>query len=232
MTLEDIRHREQQSHIKIYSEHNIYEEGSWLRKPVKTVVEQLSFLENHPKLTVLDLGCGIGRNAIAIADRFRNTPCHIDCVDILPIAIEKLYHNAEKFQVSQSIHGVISSIDHFSISENQYDLIIAVSSLEHMDSKESFIRKLAEIQAGIKNDGILCIIMNTEIFEIDKRSKMQVPAQFEINFPQEELQTVLQHIFSGWHILKNSVQYQQYDIPRDDHINELHTHVVTFVAKK
>lgn len=88
--LAKIRENEKISHTEIYTSHAIYEEGSWLSKPIKTVKDILPIFCDYKKLSVLDLGCGVGRNAIYIADTFKNIACTIDCVDILPLAIEKL----------------------------------------------------------------------------------------------------------------------------------------------
>ena len=92
--LEQIRESERRSHEDVYTNHALYESGSWLQKPVKTVIELLPYFEKVKELRVLDLGCGVGRNCIAIARHFSHIPCRIDCIDILPLAIEKLNQNA------------------------------------------------------------------------------------------------------------------------------------------
>ena len=51
-------------------------------------------------------------------------------------------------------------------------------------------------------------------------------------FRAEELQNLLDQVFSNWEIIKSSTQEQQYDIPRENRISDLKTNVVTFVARK
>lgn len=46
--------------------------------------------------------------------------------------------------------------------------MIAESSLEHMGSKDSLKRKLSEIREGIRSNGIVCFIINSEVMEIEK----------------------------------------------------------------
>ena len=230
--LQQIRHREKQSHIAAYSGDMLYKQGSWLSKPVKTVLDLLPNFDGYSSLHVLDLGCGVGRNCIAIAKHFQTIPCFIDCVDILELAIEKLKKYAEDFAVSEKINGTVMPIEDYRIAENHYDLVLAISALEHVDSEESFVSKLTEIRDGIRHNGIVCLVVNTNVREYDKVSGAPVPAQFEVNLPTDKMQELLACTFAGWEILKNNVCQQQYDIPREHGIHDLHTSVVTLAAKK
>lgn len=230
--LEQIRESERKSHIEMYSSEELFSEGSWLRKPIKTVQKLIPLFRGYRELNVLDLGCGVGRNCIAIAQQYRDIACTIDCVDILPLAIEKLMQNARDYGVEQNIRGVVLPIEEYAIRENYYDLIIAVSALEHIDSVESFKNKLAEISLGIRENGIVCLVINSEVTEANKATGETVPAQFEVNLPTEELQNCLKQIFWDWTVIKSTVQEQQYDIPREWGISDLKTRVVSFVARK
>lgn len=230
--LEQIRDSERKSHTEIYTNRELYQEGSWLRKPIKTVMDLMPLFQDYRELHVLDLGCGVGRNCIAIALRFRDIPCAIDCVDILDLAIEKLCANAEKYGVSSVIQGEVCPIEKYPVRENYYDLVLAISALEHIDSRDSFTRKLYEMNTGIRKGGVVCLVINSQVRETDKSTGVDMPAQFEVNLPTEELQGLLQHVFADWTVLKSTVQSQQYDIPREQGMRELCTNVVTFVARK
>lgn len=231
-TLKSIREAEKQSHLETYSTAKLFENGSWLQKPVKTVLDILPFFKNYKELNVLDLGCGVGRNCIPIAQEYKDIVCKIDCIDILDYAIEKLNKNSLNFDVNNEISGIVSSIDEFSIQENHYDFILAVSALEHTDSTESFKNKLAEIRNGMRKGGIVCLIINSEITEKDKETGEKLIPQFEVNLKTEELIDLLKSKFKGWKVIKESVRSQRYDIPRKNCIADLSTDVVTFVAQK
>ncbi len=230
--LEQIRESEKRSHIEMYSNSELYKEGSWLRKPIKTILDIIPLFNGYTELNVLDLGCGVGRNCIAIAQHFRHIPCRIDCVDILDLAIEKLCDNAKELDVASSINGIVLPIEDFRIKENQYDLIIAVSALEHIDSERSFVNKLTEISNGIRKNGIVCLVINSNVKEKDKSTGEEIPAQFEVNMSTEKMQAVLKEKFSGFDVIKETVSAQRYDIPRDGIISNLDTNVVTFVSQK
>lgn len=230
--LTQIRENEKRSHIKIYSNEKLYKTESWLRKPIKTIQDLIPLFKEYTKLKVLDLGCGVGRNCIAIAREYKTIDCVIECVDILDLAINKLYENAMEYGVSLNIHGIVNSIEDYVIKRDEYDLIIAVSALEHMDTKNSFVNKLIEIRDGICQHGIVCLVINSNVMENDKTTGKQMPAQFEINLPTEDIQSMLNEIFGEWTIMKFTVQEQQYDIPRQTGMSELKTSVVSFVARK
>lgn len=232
VNLQSIRESERHSHIELYSSEELYKEGSWLSKPIKTVTDLFPLFEGYKGLHALDLGCGVGRNSIAIAKHFFGIPCRVDCVDILELAIEKLEENAKKFGVGACINGIVCPIEDYNIEDCSYDLIVAVSALEHIDSEKSFVRKLEEMQAGLKLQGVVCLVVNSEVKEQDKETKESLPPQFEVNLPTEELQELLQKTFSGWEVLKSTVREQKYDIPREGCMSELTTNVVTFVARK
>ena len=230
--IKQIRESEKKSHIEMYSTEELYKSESWLKKPIKTVQELIPMFEDYKKINVWDLGCGVGRNSIHIACEYKNVDCTVDCVDILDLAIEKLYANADTHGVSSSIHGVVKSIEEFAIKMDYYDFIMAVSSLEHVESEKDFVNKLVEIKNGICENGIVCLVVNSNVQERDKVTGKPMPAQFEVNLPTEEMQSILCEMFEGWMVLKTTVSEQQYDIPREHGVNELKTSVVTFVAKK
>lgn len=229
--LKSIRDAEKESHLEVYSTANLFESGSWLQKPVKTVTDLIPCFKDYNQIKILDLGCGVGRNCIPFAQEYKNK-CRIDCVDILDFAIEKLNQNSTNYNVTNEINGIVATIDDFQIENNSYDLIIAVSALEHVDGIESFKSKLREISKGTKENGIVCLIINSQITETDKANGQKLIPQFEVNLKTEELIELLNKSFCGWEVLKSTVRSQRYDIPRGNIISDLTTDVLTFVAKK
>lgn len=231
-TIAQIRDQEKLSHEAFYESSDLYQDGSWLRKPVKTVLELFPHFQQYPSLRVLDLGCGVGRNCLAIAQHFQDIPCSIDCLDILELAIKKLTSYAQQHGLSQNIQGIVGSIDDFPILENTYDWILAVSALEHVHSQACLRDKLLEIRSGIRPNGVVCLIMNSEVKEMEVPSGKVCPASFEVNLSSSGLLDLLESVFYGWKIQKQTIRSQTYEIPRGQQMHKLTTNVVTFVAVK
>jgi len=227
-----IRQAEAASHTDAYSSHALFTPGSWLAKPVKTVMDVLPLFEGYTGFRALDLGSGVGRNCIPLAQYFSNIPCRVDCVDILPLAVDKLRENARQYGVADSIRAMVSPIDDFEITPDGYDLILAVSALEHVASQAVFAKKLTEICSGLRSGGVACLIVNSGVVEHDKLTGKEVPPQFEVNLPTDEMEGLLQEAFSGWQIIKHTTVYQKYDIPRQWGISALETDVVTYVVRR
>ena len=228
--LAEIRRAEAQSHTATYERLELYAPGSWLSKPVKALGALLPLYAGRPGLRVLDLGSGVGRNAIACA---RELPgCSVECVDILPVAIEKLLKNAEKMGVGESVRGITAPVDGFEIERNRYDLILAASVLEHLDARASVVRKLREISAGIRPGGAVLIVMNTGVREWDRETGEPLPPQFEVNLPPEEVRTLLGDAFCGWEILWDRCIHYEYQVPRRDRTAVISAEVVTFTARR
>ena len=228
--LEEIRRAEAQSHIAAYESLELYAPGSWLSRPVRALRELLPMYEDRRGLRVLDLGSGVGRNAIACARALPES--EVVCVDILPVAIEKLRENAGNFGVSEQIGGIAAPVDSFPVEQKGYDLILAASVLEHLDSRESAVRKMREIAAGIRPGGAVLVVMNTGVREWDTASGENLPPQFEVNLSPEEVRGLLDSAFSGWEVLWDTLVHQEYDVPRGERRATISSEVVTFTARR
>ena len=228
--LEQIRKAEAESHTAAYENLTLYAPGSWLSGPVKALEALLPLYGDKTGLRVLDLGSGVGRNAIACARRLPDS--RVECVDILPLAIEKLLENAENFGVSGQILGITSPVDAYFAEPNGYDIILAASVLEHLDSREGAERKLREIADGIRPGGAVLIVMNTGVREWDRATTEPLEPRFEVNLPPEEVRGLLQENFGGWQILWDKCIHYEYPVPRGGRTALISAEVVTFTARR
>ena len=228
--LETIRRAEAESHTAAYESLTLYAPGSWLSKPVRALEALLPLYEDRRGLRVLDLGSGVGRNAIACARRLPDS--NVECVDILPVAIEKLRENAERLGVSPQIMGIAAPVDGFAVERDGYDLILAASVLEHLDARESAVRKMREIARGIRPGGAVLIVMNTGVKEWDSETGEPLAPQFEVNLPPEEVRELLGACFRGWEVLWDALVHQEYDVPRGERHATIASEVVTFTARR
>ncbi len=230
-SIRKMREAERKSHIDTYSSTVLFEQGSWLSKPIKTVVELFPYFETMQEFCGLDLGCGVGRNCIPLAQQFDGKNCAIDCVDILDVAIDYLKKYSEKYGVSDYINGIVMPIEAFEVKKNYYDLVLGISSLEHAESEAVFCDMLMQIAQGVKNSGFVCFVINTDVKEVDKQTQTELLPQFEVNLTEPRLKDYLEKAFAGWEVMKYLVSTQEYDIPRETMVH-LTTKAVTYVARK
>ena len=228
--LETIRRAEAESHTAAYESLTLYAPGSWLSKPVRALEALLPLYTHREGLQVLDLGSGVGRNAIACARALKKS--EVTCVDILPMAIEKLLENAEIFGVSGQIRGISAPVDGFPVTEEGFDLILAGSVLEHLDSTDSTRRTLNAIQRGIRPGGAVLIVMNTGVREWDVGTGEMLDPQFEVNLPPEEVRGLFADTFRGWEVLWDKTIHYEYEVPRGDRNAVISAEVVTYTARR
>ena len=229
--LRRIRQNEAASHIEVYTHEKLYDSDTWLKKPIKTIQDIMPSFSDYKDLRVLDLGCGVGRNSIYIAKAFEGETCTVDCVDILDVAIEILKKNSKEYNVEHRINGIVKPIEKFKIEKGSYDLILAVSALEHIDSESHFSDKLCEIAQGIRKGGIVCLVINSEVTEVDIENGKVLEPNFEVNLKSDQIMTYLDEFFEGWAVIKKIIANQEYEIPRDGKTSKLSTNVITFVAR-
>lgn len=228
--VERIRIEEKKYHDYCYDNYNLFESGSWLHKPVKTVMDLLEDYKDQEYLCVLDLGSGVGRNSIPIAESMKNGK--VICVDLLGSAIDKLLFYSHKFGVEQLIETRLSDIEQFLIEPEEFDVIIAVSALEHLSSEKALKRKLNEMTLGTKTNGTNCIIIGSNICEINLSNGQELDPMFEVNMSKERMLQLLDHQYAGWEVKKRFVKQLEYEIDRNGQPTKLSTDCITFVAKK
>ncbi|MEH7383031.1 class I SAM-dependent methyltransferase [Bacillus sp. JJ1533] len=227
-----IREEEKKYHDFCYENYKLFEEGSWLYKPVKTVMDLLPFFQDKRNLSVLDLGCGVGRNSIPIAKEIKNKEGSVVCVDLLSSAIEKLGHYSKEYGVEDVIELVKADIEHYQIMKNHFDFIVAVSSIEHVSSELVFDKVVEGMAQGTKKEGINCIIVNSEVSETDMETNEKLDALMEINLKTEDMLNKLNHFYKGWKVINQLVKPLEYEIIRNGRNILLKTNAITYVVRK
>lgn len=230
--IDHIREEEKKYHEHCYDNYKLFEEGSWLHKPVKTVMDSFSYFEDKSELKVLDLGCGVGRNSIPMAEMIKETNGQIICVDLLDSALSKLMAYSKEFGVKDYITPIECDIGDYTITPDQFDIIVAVSSLEHVKSREILNKVLVDMANGTKQNGVNCLIFNTNIREIDLLTKQSLEPLIEVNMTTEQSWELLQRVYQGWEPLISLVKSLEFEISRDGIPISLCSDCITFVVKK
>ncbi|MBY7120592.1 class I SAM-dependent methyltransferase [Bacillus sp. 16GRE42] len=227
-----IRQEEKKYHDLCYEQYKLFETGSWLYKPVKTVMDLMNYFEGQNNLQVLDLGSGVGRNSIPIAQKIKNANGTVTCVDLLDSALTKLQTYSKEHDVFEVIKTEQAAIENYYIQPDTYDYIVAVSSLEHVKSEEDLTNLLHSMKKGTKTGGINCLIINPNIQEIDLHTKEELDALIEINLPTEHMIYLLKNIYKEWKEIKIEIKELAYNIVRNGKHVQLKTNAITFVVQK
>ncbi|MEK3904597.1 hypothetical protein [Paenibacillus sp. FSL R7-0179] len=115
---------------------------------------------------------------------------------------------------------------------NEYDIIVAVSSLEHVGSAQVLEQKLSEMNAGTRAGGAIRIIIASNIREILLENKQELDPMFEVNLSTEKMIELLNQQFAGWEIEKLIVKSLAFEINRNGQPVKLTSDCITFVSKK
>ncbi|MES5938804.1 MULTISPECIES: methyltransferase domain-containing protein [unclassified Bacillus cereus group] len=230
--IDHIRKEEKKYHDLCYEQYKLFETGSWLYKPVKTVMDLMEYFEGQNNLQVLDLGSGVGRNSIPIAQIIKNNNGTVTCVDLLDSALTKLQIYSKEHDVFEVIKTEQAAIENYYIQPDTFDYIVAISSLEHVQSVEDLKNVLHSMKKGTKTGGINCLIINSNIQEIDLHTKEELDALIEINLPTEHMIYLLKSIYKEWQEIKIARKELAYNIVRNDRHIQLKTNAITFVVQK
>lgn len=230
--IQSIRKAEKTYHDHFYENNTLFEKGSWLYKPVQTVLDLIPNFTNQENVTLLDLGCGVGRNSIPLAKAIQPNNGKVVCVDLLESALIGLEQYSKQHDVAQTVELVKTDIGAYNIKPNTFDGIIVVSALEHVKSEQTLYDVLKQMEAGTKRHGLNCLIVNSEVEEYDLVTNEQLVPQFEVNMKTETMIERLNIVYENWEMVKKEIKKLTYEIDRDGRNVLLKTNAITYVVKK
>lgn len=199
INFKDARQETISYHEKYYSQHKLFEEGSWLAQPDAASVDiAKQLLQNKKNLHILDIGCGVGRNAIALARLLSHTQSLVRCVDMLPLALEKLKEYAGLFGVENIIEAALVDMDELHIEPERYDLILAISCLEHSKDLATLWHTLTAVQNGTAGGGYNRLWFSTDRQVVEADSGLPVATAVETPLDGGLLLEGLNRHYSTW----------------------------------
>lgn len=218
-------------HESYYSSHKLFEEG-WLTKPDEEINRIVSCLSATPHARVLDIGCGVGRNAIPIARELKLSGVVVDCYDMLDSAIEMLTAYAAKFDVAENIAGKCVDIDSFEIQADHYDAMLAISVLEHSKSVSTIESTLEQMVRGTRKGGVNRITISTDRRATECGTGTPVNTHVETPMTKEQVKGMLEKTYSGWTIDRLSLVPYKEDLELDGRLVTWTCTDVSFLARK
>lgn len=198
-----------------------------LTKPHSEVVELVNNLELPNKgLSVLDLGCGSGRNTLFLHQQFYNQQgFNVTSFDKSPTAIEKLQH----IICTEQLENITTFVSDASTAEfeKSYDLIISTVVLMFLDAEQ--VQKVIDSMQKHTNIGgynlIVCAVDSKDY----PMSNYQLP--FGFGFKPSELASYYQHNDEDWEIIKYNEDVGHLH-RKDANGNPIALRFATLLAKK
>ncbi len=178
----------------------------WGLNPSSLILDILKYKKNG---SVLDLGCGEGRNVIFLA----KNGFDVTGIDASKAGIRKLEKLASEFHLN--IRTIISDINKF-MFERGYDVILSIATL-HFLERHDIERLIMDMKTHTRKGGLDVISVFTE----ENPHK-----RFPYLFRKKELED----FYKDWEVL----QYDEYITPPEKHGSESwHRHgVASLIAKK
>ena len=169
----------------------------WLKKPVPFVAESVSFFRESGAESILDLGCGVGRNSIYLGKNGFN----VIGVDISRHALKKTKARA-KIEDVPSVTVLCCSMTNLPFVRQTFHAIISVSVVHHAVKKD-IQRTVNEIRKILKRDGIfLTNLLSTTDCRYGSGEEVEEGSfRFLEKFEVKEFEEV-HHFFSKKEILK------------------------------
>ncbi len=127
-----------------WKDHNNRE---WWKKPAPEVLDLIRSLSPADRPKVLDLGCGLGRHAIAFAfARFK-----VSATDASAEAIRYLNEWAQKLQLS--IETKVCEMLDSTFPAESFDVVLGYNVIYH-GSREQFARAIQHVRNLLRPNGI------------------------------------------------------------------------------
>ena len=168
---------------------------------------------------ILEIGCGIARDTLAIAQK--NKKCRIMCIDIAPVMIKKAKDLIKEKELEKRTSFILGGIQDIKLKENSFDGIIAKSVLHHLFSKSDIVLACKNIHKSLKSKGIFILVENwansnpskyeTLAFQLSEKAR-KLKGIKETFFKKEEYVKILTDI--GFRNIKNFFLEEKINLDR------------------
>ncbi|OPG98158.1 hypothetical protein B2I21_12550 [Chryseobacterium mucoviscidosis] len=220
-------------HSNFYQNNELFASGTWMSRPMPMVMDMLERLLAHKtELRVLDLGCGVGRHTIPIAQRLGQTNSEVIGVDLLDEAVDGLRKYAKEYQVGHIVQVEKADVEHYAIEPDHFDYIAACSCLEHVSNKQALIEAIERLQVGTCRGGIHCITMSTSVEEMEINTGRTIEPLIELNLPTAEAVALLENAYTDWNILLQEHVTQTIEEEKYDEPTQFRCELLRFAAQK
>jgi cyclopropane fatty-acyl-phospholipid synthase-like methyltransferase len=186
-------------HTQYYTKHKLFESGSWLESPDPKIPGFIEQFKNMDNCRILDLGAGVGRNAIPLAEALPKN-ARITCVELIEKAASLMSTYAQERGVGEKIIVVNDDFEKVSFPEHTFDLVLGISTLEHCSNQENLTRLIIDAQKWTKSGGLHFISFSTGRRVVDHKTGEPIETLVETRLQTEPWLSELARLYEGWQI--------------------------------
>lgn len=227
-------------HEEYYSKHKLFDKDSWLAAGDQELLKladklaDIYMANSSAPLTVLDLGAGVGRNCIPLAQALKAlaVKATIEAIDILPQSIEMLQENAVKYAVGDYIKASCQDNDALNLEPNKYDLVFAISVLEHCRGKGKVREILTKMASAVRPGGYCQIEITTDRKVTALDNGDEFATSVETPLTKEEVKELLDQAFAKFETERYTVFAYQEEILREERKALWHSQQTSFIARR
>jgi len=123
----------------------------WGREPGSLVQKVVQMIEAPCRLSILDAGCGEGKNAVYLAKALGS----VRAIDVSALAIR---NGREAWGSQHDVKWEVADIRHAAIPESCYDLVVAYGLLHCLDDLADIVGVVQKLQHSTKVGGfhVIC----------------------------------------------------------------------------
>lgn len=186
-------------HTQYYTKHKLFEGGSWLEIPDVGIPKLIERFSRTPDCRVLDLGAGVGRNAIVLAKALP-ADSKVTCVELISVATDLLRKYAVEHGVEEKVIVVNEDFETVSFPEKQFNLVLGISTLEHCSSQQSIVSLIERAQSWTREGGMHFINFSTDRTVVDHATGEPIETYVETRLKKDEWLEELARLYRGWDI--------------------------------
>lgn len=186
-------------HTQYYTKHKLFESGSWLEVPDVGVPSLIERFAGKPDIRILDLGAGVGRNAIALAKALP-ADARVVCVELIEAATDLLREYAVQHDVTEKIIVVNEDFEKVSFPESEFNLVLGISTLEHCSSQDSIVALIESAQKWTRVGGMHFVNFSTDRTVVDHVTGESIETYVETRLKKDEWLSELARLYQGWDI--------------------------------
>ncbi len=186
-------------HTQYYTKHKLFESGSWLESPDAKIPELIKRFSSVQSCRVLDLGAGVGRNAIALAEALRED-ARISAVELIQTATDLMSEYAKERGVSEKLNVINQDFESVSFPEEEFDLVLGISTLEHCSNQENLVSLISRAQGWTKKGGLHFISFSTGRQVVDHATGESIETLVETRLQTEPWLAELSRLYEAWNV--------------------------------